>query len=368
MSKNSALSASLAVAFVWFTTHFGGGFASGRQAVDYYINYGWYAIFTPLIAVTIMAAVYFIGWDFAVIKKAFDYRRWAEQFYKPYEKVFANLFEIIFNLILLTATAVAFATGGATIETVFGTPYILNTVVIAILIFFLTIFGADVIRKTATYTGVAIIIGLLIVYGSNLVVRFPQIVETIKAAPSPQGFGPALWKAVVYAGFQVALLGAFVAVADVLKDRRDVMRATIYGFIINAGLLTLASLVLLSFYPEISSETVPIFYVLRYGVGAGWMEIIISILIVLGVVTTGVNLIYGGAKRVVALWPSNGDIKRERSKNILASGAYVVITWAIALFGLIPLISKGYGYIGYASIFIIIIPVLLKGVFFRNWD
>lgn len=28
------------VAFVWFTTHFGGGFASGAQIYSYYVRYG----------------------------------------------------------------------------------------------------------------------------------------------------------------------------------------------------------------------------------------------------------------------------------------------------------------------------------------
>jgi len=36
-------------------------------------------------------------------------------------------------------------------------------------------------------------------------------------------------------------------------------------------------------------------------------------------------------------------------------------SWAIALFGLIPLIAKGYGNIGYVAIFVLIIPVLVIG-------
>jgi len=367
MSKKSIFSASFAVAFVWFTTHFGGGFASGRQAVQFYNNFGWYAVFTPLISVTIMAFVYYFAWDFTVVKKTYDYRSWANEYYKPYEKVFANLYEIMFNLILLTATAVAFATGGATLETTIGTPYILNTVFIAIAIFFLTIYGADLIRKAASYMGILIVLGLLMIYGTNLVSRFPQIIEIIKTAPSPQGFWPALWNSIIYAGFQVTLIGAFVAVSDVLEDRKDALKATIYGFIINGGLLLLASVVLMSFYPDILPEKVPVIYILRHGVGSGWMEMLISLLILLGVISTGVNLIYGGAKRIMAFWPAQENTKNQRKRNIIASAVYVLITWSIALFGLIPLIAKGYGYIGYVSIFVIIIPVLFKGFFKKDW-
>ncbi|MGI6227298.1 MAG: hypothetical protein ACOYJ1_13695 [Peptococcales bacterium] len=365
--NKSFFSASMAVAFVWFTTHFGGGFASGRQAVQFYNTFGWYALFTPLIAVGIMAVVFYFSWDLALAKKTYDYRHWANEMYKPYEKIFANLFEIIYNLILLTATAIAFATGGSTLESTIGTPYILNTIIIAICIFFLTIYGADIIRKAASLLGVLIIVGLLVIYGANLIKGMPQIMATLKAAPSPHGFWPALWNAIVYAGFQTAVVGAYVAVSDVLKDRRDVYKASLYGFIINTSMLSLTTIVLLGFFPEVLPETIPILYVLRHGVGAGWMELVISLLILLGVITTGVNLIYGGAKRVVTFWDSRSDSQGDRKKNIIASGIYVIITWAIALLGLIPLVAKGYGYIGYASLFIIVIPVLLRGFFFKNW-
>lgn len=364
MNTKSGISPALAVAFVWFTTHFGGGFASGRQVVEFYVNYGWYAIFAPIIALALMSIVYYYAWEFTVIHKTYDYKSWANAFYHPFEKVLASIYEIMFNLILLTATAVAFATGGATLQATLGTPYIINTLLIAVFIFFLTIYGADVIRKAASYMAILIIAGLIIIYGSNIFARLPELMAVLNNAPNPKGFAPALWQALVYAGFQITLIGAFVAVSDVLTDKKEAKKATIYGFIINCSLLLLASTVLLSFYPQILPEKVPVLYVIRNGVGSTWMELMISLLILLGVVSTGVNLIYGGAKRIMMLWP--GEAKHLRSKNLIASGIYVIITWAIALFGLIPLIAKGYGYIGYVSIFVIIIPVLYFGFFKRE--
>lgn len=38
------------VAFVWFTTHFGGGFASGAQIYGYYVRYGVWCLFMPAVA------------------------------------------------------------------------------------------------------------------------------------------------------------------------------------------------------------------------------------------------------------------------------------------------------------------------------
>jgi len=367
MGKKLALPAFWAVTFVWFTTHFGGGFASGRQLVDYYVSYGWYAVFTPVIAQLIEAFVFYYAWDYSIAKRLFEYRKWTNEFYKPYEKVFSNLYEIIYNLILLTATAVAFATGGATMAQVLGTNYILNTVIIAVVIFLLTIFGVELVKKAASTMAIVIIASLLIIYLSNLVVRFPELSKVVSSAPSPQGFWAAIWKSIVYAGYQCACVGAYIAVAGDLKDSNDAKKSAVWGFIINAGLLLLATLVILSFYPAINKETVPVLYVIKNGAGGGWAGGIVSRLIFLGVVSTGVNLIYGGTKRLVSIWSKGDPSKETRGKNVVASGIYVLITWGIALFGLIPLISQGYKYIGYISLPIVIIPILFRGIFKNDW-
>lgn len=361
MKKGSIVSPSFAVALVWFTTHFGGGFASGRQVVEFFTRYGWYSLFLPIFTVAIMACVYYLAWTFAATKRLYDYKSWANAFFSPYHLVLANLFEVLFTLILIAATAVAFATGGAVLEETLGSPYILNTVVIAVAMFFLTIYGAELVRRVAVWSALFIIVGLLLVYGSHFVARLPRLLEVLNSAPNPLGFGPALWSGIVYAGFQATVLGAFVAVADVLSDRRDALRATLWGFAVNGCFLWLASVVLLSFYPDILPERVPLLYVIREGFGWRWMEVVVSLLILFAVVSTGVNLIFGGAKRIVAVWVKDDDARESRFTNVIASGLYVVVTWSIALFGLIPLIARGYGYIGYVAVFALIIPVLVMG-------
>ncbi len=52
----------------------------------------------------------------------------------------------------------------------------------------------------------------------------------------------------------------------------------------------------------------------------------------------------------------------DRRVNIAASLVYVLITWGIALFGLIPLVAKGYGYLGALSLPLLVLPVILIGL------
>ena len=215
----------LAVAFVWFTTHFGGGFASGRQLVDFFVGYGWYAAFTPVLAILIVGCVLYYAWEFSFIHKAYDYREWMDRFFHPYSIFFSNAFEIMYLMILLIASAVAIATGGTVMQQLMGTGYVTNTVIVAVCIFFLTIFGAEVVRRAATAMALLIIIGILIIYVANLFVNLPQLIGVLKSAPAPKGFGEAFWAMSKYVGFQACAMGAYIAVADALMSHEDVKKA-----------------------------------------------------------------------------------------------------------------------------------------------
>lgn len=355
--KKLAIPVFFSVAFVWFTTHFGGGFASGRQAAEFFVRHGWYSVFTPLIAMGIDAVIFYYAWDFSVINNTYDYRSWTDEFYHPYEKIFSNLYEIIFVLTMAVATAVAFATGGSTIKSAVGTAYLPNTIAIAVVIFLLTIFGAKIVRKAATYIGIAIIIGVVIVYGANAIVSFPQIIAVISDQTAKTNIWSALWSMLLYASFQAIAVGAYVAVADVLETREDALKAAWAGFIINGVLLTLASLTVLAYYPDILEIPVPTIYVVNNGVGGVLAENIISILIVLGVISTGVNFVFGGVKRIISWWPNDNT---GSSHSVIASLIFVIATWSIARFGLIPLVAKGYGFLGYLGIPVLIIPVFYR--------
>ncbi|WP_205842194.1 hypothetical protein [Natranaerobius trueperi] len=359
MDVKKILGPSAAIAFVWFTTHFGGGFAAGRQLIDYYVNFGRYAAFLPFFSMLIVGIAFYYGWLYAIAHKTFDYASFGEKFYG--NRAIAIVFEIAYIILLVVATAVAFATGGEVIKDAIGTPYIINTIVIAVVIFFLTIYGARVVRNAATSIAIIVIVGLVLIFGSNIIINFEGVSGVISAGETNTGFGPALWQMLLYVGFQSFLFCACVAVAEPLKTKADAKKAATIGTLVNGLLVLLASIGILGYYPDILAEEVPTLYVAERGFGGLFATYATSLLILLGVISTGVNLVFGGVKRIVSNF-SKGNEANDRRTNIIASVLYVLLTWAIALLGLIWLIQIGYGYLGYVGLFLIVIPFIVKGV------
>ena len=66
MSQNKSLQSkmplAMGLAFVAFTTQFGGGFASGAQIYQYFINYGIWCLILPAVTQGIVCTV-FLVWN-----------------------------------------------------------------------------------------------------------------------------------------------------------------------------------------------------------------------------------------------------------------------------------------------------------------
>ena len=157
MEKKTVLPVYMAVAFVWFTTQFGGGFASGRQIIDYFVSYGWYAIFTPILVQLIQAFILYYVFKLSFEKQLFDYRQFTDELYGKTRTFMSPIYEFGYNFALCLATAVAFATGGSTLTHLTGIPYLASTLIIAVAMFLLTIFGANLVRKAATVVSILIL-------------------------------------------------------------------------------------------------------------------------------------------------------------------------------------------------------------------
>ena len=222
MKKNKTGAVILGVAFVWFTTHFGGGFASGAQIYSYFVRYGIWCLIMPVLAMLYNTVFFAYSLRFARKHEVYDYRSYNNAFYGKFAPVFSNLFEVLYICVMCVAPAVAFATGGATLSTLTGLPYLLCTFLIGVFIFVVAIFGTDLVRKVASVgtdlvrkvasvLSVCIIAGLLIVYIPNIISGFSGIsaaAESMTEAELP--LGDALYSAFLYGTFQLSNIAVFV--------------------------------------------------------------------------------------------------------------------------------------------------------------
>lgn len=366
--KSATSSMILGVAFVWFTTHFGGGFASGAQIYSYYVRYGIWCLLMPVLAMGYNAVFFAYCLRFARKHEVYDYRSYNNAFYGKFAPVFSNLFEVLYICVMCVAPAVAFATGGATLSTLTGLPYLLCTLIIGIFIFVVAVFGTDLVRKVASVLSVCIIAGLLIVYIPNIIAGAGQIADTASRMTANGGsFGKALYSAFIYGTFQLANVAVFVQHAKSFEKPDDAVQGMGIGWIINALMMIMVVLGIMTVCtkPEMSEASVPTLFMVQCGVGKGFMMPLISVLIILGAVSTAVNMVAAMVKRIcsglnkVKKETETGKKSKIGTKEIVAAFICCVVDFGIAQFGLLTLIQKAYSVLAYLAIPVILIPYLI---------
>lgn len=379
IGKSSA-SIIFGVAFVWFTTHFGGGFASGAQIYSYYVRYGIWCLIMPAIAMLYNGIFFAYGMRFARRHKVYDYRSYNNAFYGRFAPVFSNLFELLYVCVMCVAPAVAFATGGATLSTLTGLPYLLCTLIIGIFIFIVAIFGTDLVRRVASVLSICIIAGLLIVYIPNIIHGFSSITAAAdQMSQAPMPFGKALYSAFLYGTFQLANIAVFVQHAKVFKKPNDAVKSMGLGFVVNALMMTMVCLGIMTVYtnPDMQTASVPTLLMVQNGVGKEFMTPLISILIILGAVSTAVNMVAAMVKRVSDGFERLGNkgtnvenINEEnassthptshiKTRELVIALICCLVDFGIAQFGLLTLIQKAYSFLAYLAIPVILVPYVV---------
>ena len=370
----SKMPLAVGVAFVAFTTQFGGGFASGAQIYQYFINYGIWGLILPILSQFLLAFFFWYGLRYAYNHKVHDYRAFGDSFYGKSRVLFSNLYEITYLILIATATSAAFATGGSTLNTLFGIPYGICTLLVGIAIFVISLYGTALVRKAASTVSVLIIVGLVVVLVPNIFAQMGSIGEAIArmsagevpVSSSETGLlGAALKSAILYFMFQLPSIGLMYQHTEPLTDIKQVDRAALYMFLCNfiAMMLAIFGMLAIAFAPELEGASIPMLVLVQNGVGAKILTPIISILIILGAVSTGVNMIAGIVTRTVnALERNMSPEQRAKGHMARAAIAAVIFTagvWAISQVGLMAIIKKGYAYLGYAGIISVAIPFIL---------
>lgn len=370
----------LGVAFVWFTTHFGGGFASGAQIYSYYVRYGIWCLIMPVFAMLYNGIFFAYGLRFARKHEVYDYRSYNNAFYGKFAPIFSNLFELLYLCVMCVAPAVAFATGGATLSTLTGLPYLLCTLIIGIFIFIVAIFGTDLVRRVASILSICIIAGLFLVYIPNIIHGWGNITSTLNTMTAqPQPFGKALYSAFLYGTFQLANIAVFVQHAKSFEQPKDAVKSMEIGFIVNALLMIMVVLGILTVYadPDMLNQSVPTLFMVQQGIGKGFLTPLISILIILGAVSTAVNMVAAMVTRI-----NTGLIKQKTKaqrtsentgkfsgkitvQEILIALICCIADFCIAQFGLLTLIQKAYSALAYLAIPVILIPYVIHMIVTR---
>ncbi len=359
LNKNNkaGFATALGLASTWFGLHCGGGFATGAQGVLYFTQYGAWEIITTFISAGLMAFYAYTLWDYARVAKTFTYRSVYESIYAPYDKIFANIHEIMYLTILVMAMGGVFSGAAEVFSYAFNASYLVGAIVISLIVFLMTIFGSDFLFKFSSTLSIILISILVILSLSGIINQFDVIKSNLMNwETGGKSFLTALWPAIVYASFQSTVLVGTVSVADEVPDSKNMKIAGLLGFLLNFTMMIFMSTMLLGFYPDVVGQNVPILLVLER-IGSPFLRVCYYAALYIACITTGITLVFSLVKRLER-YGEKFVPKLDTRRRIISLGI-IVICFFISLVGLLAIIGKGYSLVGYFAIPLVYLPTII---------
>lgn len=219
--------------------------------------------------------------------------------------------------------------------------------------------GADVLA-----TSYALAQGIQVIGGADLIICGRQTTDGDTAQ-----VGPALYSAVLYFFFQLASVSVMYQHMEDVTDEKQINKAAIWMFVCNfcAMELSILGLLAIAYVSKLASASVPMLVLVQNGVGAGILTPIISLLIILGAISTAVNMISGIVTRCVNAVERRMDSPEKKAqghlgRNAVFTAIFTFLAFAIAQFGLMTVVKKGYAYLGYAAFITLFVPFVVHAI------
>lgn len=342
--------------FVFQSVVIAGGYGTGRELVEFFLNYGPSGGLLGMLLVTtvIWSLLLAVTFEFSRKFRAYDYRSFFMKLLGP----FWYVFEILYFILLLLVLGVIGSAAGSLLQYNFGIPYIVGVTIMLAAIGFLTFKGSGLIEKFLSSWSIL----LYAVYGLLLVVALikfgPDIQRNFSSSIILPGWALGGFK---YALYNLGIIPAVLFCINHIETRKEALTAGLLGGVIGIlpGLFFFVAVV--SHYPDVLPEEVPA-YTIFQRLEFPLLLILFQIVLFGTLIETGTGFIHAVNERIRSALEAKGRMFPIWIRPVVAL-ILLLIGLGISTFGLISLIAKGYGSISWGFCVVYVIPLVTLGLY-----
>lgn len=332
----------------------GGGYATGRELVEFFLRHGPLAGLLGLIATLIAwGVVLAITFEYARVTQSFDYRSFLVSLVGPAWVVY----DVLYYVMLVLVLSVVGAAASDLFQDAFALPGWLGAALLTLSAAILVYYGSTLVERVLSAWGLV----LYVVYGGMVVWclthYFSTIVTNLRTLPHDSAW---ISGGIAYAGYNLAVAPAMLFSLRHVRSRRDAVIAGFAGglFAVMPGILLY--LCLTAFYPTILHAPVPGIAVLQK-IHSPIFSWVFQIALFITLVKTGVGLLHAMNERIASALAT----RRTPMPGVLRSAAALIVLlfslFVADRFGIVSLVAKGYGTVTYGFLAIYVLPVLTVG-------
>ena len=337
--------------FIFQSLIIGGGYGTGRELVEFFLHEGPISGLVNMgVATIIWSVVLAICFEFARKRKYYDYR----SFISGLLGKWWFTYEILYLIGLVLVVSVMGSASGEIFNEMFDLPEIFGIIIMMTLVGIIVYYGTTLVEKVLSFWSIILyaafaimFISVFIMFSNDISLSFSQ-----QSADTNWTMG-----GIKYAAYNIGLAPAILFCVRHFDSRKEALISGIFAGLIGMLPALVMFIAMLSQYPQIISETVPINIILE---DIGWTPFKFMFQIVLfgTFIETGVGLIHGFNERILSVKPDLLDSWRA----IIGIFLLLISIFFANQIGLIGLIANGYGALTWGYWIIFVIPIITIGL------
>jgi uncharacterized membrane protein YkvI len=334
----------------------GGGYGTGREIVEYFMQFGPLGGILGMFAVTlpVWAVILAVTFELARKLESYDYRSLLMHLLGR----FWISFELFYVTLLVIVLAVVGSAAGVLLRDFFGIPYFVGVVAMLAAVGFLTFKGSGLIEKSFSVWSILI----YLVYLSFLVVsvlRFgDDIGSNLASAERLPGWALGGFK---YGLYNMCVIPAILFCVRHIETRRQAVSAGLIAAVTGLLPAFFFYLAILGQYPDVVTQEIPAVFVLEQA-RVPALLVVFVIMLFGTLIQTGTGFIHGVNERIQHTLAARGKEFPDWQRPVIAV-ALLVLSLGLAKFGIITLVARGYGLISWGIFVIYFVPLVTVGLY-----
>ena len=340
--------------FVFQGVTIGGGYATGRELVEFFAPAGPAGgLLGMVVTMAVFSAVLAASFELVRLTRSYDYKSFFQRLLGPGWV----LFEVAYVLLMVIVLSVLGAAAGEIARNTFGLPPLAGTLLLVGIVGLVVFKGSAWVEKSTAALALALYAAYVVLIAWSLASFGDRIAEAF-AQPVGEGW---LKGGVTYAGYNLSCAAAVFFCLRHARGRRDAVVAGLLAGPIAMLPAVLFFIAMMGWYPAIADQSLPSAFLLEQ-LQAGWFAVVFQLVIFGTLVDTGAPLLHAINERVAGAYAARGRAMPQALRPALALGVMIVSIFAATAVGLVGLIARGYGVLTWAFIVLQVIPVLTIGL------
>lgn len=332
----------------------GGGYATGRELVEFFLPSGPIGgLIGLLMAGVVFAVVMSAAYEFARVTRSYDYRTFFKNLLGPGWIIF----EIAYIALVVLILAVVGSAAGELVSGTFGISPSIGTVSMMIMVGFLTFYGSGLIQKVLAGWSVLLYLVYIVLFVMTFILMGDRIDAVMENADMGEGW---FTSGVRYAGYNINLPAVLFCIT-ILSTRREAVGAGVLTGAIAVIPALMFYMAMMSQYPQIGDQPVPALFLMSQ-LNIGWLETIFQIVVFGTFVETGAGLLHSINERIDTQVHEKGHALPQYARPLVAVVLLLISIYGATAIGIVDLIAKGYGLLTYVFIAVLIVPLLTVGI------